>query len=145
MTDVGPPDCATKRFPTSSSILFLLLTLRAEAYQRSMFGSPSKTERNHASETSPCQRGNDTKFTPSARRGLRPGIVPTGNPSNPGRLGSAPAGRAHQVRSEIRVRPLAQARCRRVAPLLRWYCERIGPLCIPWVSLGYPLGIRWVY
>jgi hypothetical protein len=27
-----------------------------------MFGSPSKSERNHANETHPCQRGNHTEF-----------------------------------------------------------------------------------
>src|ERR1019366_2856692 len=61
MTDVGPPDCATKRFPTSSSIIFLLLPRRAEANQLSMFGSPSKSERNHANEPRACQRGNHTE------------------------------------------------------------------------------------
>src|ERR1019366_303779 len=130
MTDVGPPDCATKRFPTSSSILFLLLPLRVETHRLSMFGSPSKTERNHASEPSPCQRGNHTKFTPSARCGLRPGIVPTGNPSNPGRLGSAPAGSAHQVRSEFRVRVLAQARCRLGARALLRCCAGIASVLV---------------
>src|ERR1035437_698122 len=74
MTDVGPPDCATKRFPISSSIIFQLLPRRAEAYQLSMFGSPSKTERNHANETGLCQRGNRKEIAypciAAARTGL---------------------------------------------------------------------------
>src|ERR1019366_6376139 len=72
MTDVGPPDCATKRFPTSSSIIFLLLPRRAEANQLSMFGSPSKSERNHANEPRSCQRGNHTEFPCERLRALPP-------------------------------------------------------------------------
>src|ERR1035438_416021 len=58
MTAVGPPDCATKRFPVSSDIIFHLIRCRAEPHRPLFFGKPSKSGRNVANEPSACQSGN---------------------------------------------------------------------------------------
>src|ERR1035441_10251754 len=58
MTAVGPPDCATKRFPVSSAIIFHFVRCRAEHHRPLFFGNPSKSGRNVASGTGGCQRGN---------------------------------------------------------------------------------------
>src|ERR1039458_7079709 len=71
MTAVGPPDCATKRFPVSSDIIFHLIRCRAEPHRPLFFGKPSKSGRNVANEPSACQSGNH-----KARKDARVSVEP---------------------------------------------------------------------
>src|SRR5437763_5740861 len=63
MTAVGPPDCATKRFPTSSAIILRYLLTQIDSAKQSL--KPlQKLEPYHANASAICQRPNPERARP---------------------------------------------------------------------------------